>query len=77
MFPGAAVDAATRKAIASLRDSRANWSSDELGILIEVAKGSPTQRALRMVDALAPNSSITALLHAGGADREIRIVEGV
>jgi hypothetical protein len=38
MFPGAAVDAATRKAIASLRDSRANWSSDELGILIEVAK---------------------------------------
>ncbi|HEY3621698.1 MAG TPA: hypothetical protein VGL12_04750, partial [Roseiarcus sp.] len=66
MFPGATVDAATRKAVASLRDSRANWSSDELGALSEVAKGSPTQRALRMVGTLAPNSPITALLHAGG-----------
>jgi hypothetical protein len=66
MFPGATVDAATRKAVASLRDSRANWSPDELGGLNEVAKGSPTQRALRMVGALAPNSPISALLHAGG-----------
>ena len=66
MFPGATVDAATRKAVASLRDSRANWSPDELAALNDVAKGSPTQRALRMVGALAPNSPITALLHAGG-----------
>ena len=66
MFPGATVDAATRKAVASLRDSRPNWSPDELGALNEVAKGSPTQRALRMVGALAPNSPISALLHAGG-----------
>jgi DNA ligase D-like protein (predicted ligase) len=66
MFPGATVDAATRKAVASLRDSRANWSADELTALNDVAKGSPTQRALRMVGALAPNSPITTLLHAGG-----------
>jgi hypothetical protein len=66
MFPGATVDAATRKAVASLRDSRASWSADELTALNDVAKCSPTQRALRMVGALAPNSPITALLHAGG-----------
>ena len=66
MFPGATVDAATRKAVASLRDSRSNWSPDELAALNDVAKGAPSQRALRMVGALAPNSPITALLHAGG-----------
>jgi hypothetical protein len=52
--------------MASLRDSRANWSPDELAALNDVAKGSPTQRALRVVGALAPDSPITALLHAGG-----------
>jgi hypothetical protein len=55
MFPGATVNAATRKAVASLRDSRANWSPDELIALNDVAKGSPTRRTLRMVGALAPN----------------------
>jgi hypothetical protein len=59
-------DTATRNAVARLRDSRASWSPDELQALNEVAKGSPTQRALRVVGALAPNSPITALMHAGG-----------
>ena len=66
LIPGSTVDAATRNAVARLRDSRASWSPDELQALNEVAKGSPTQRALRVVGALAPNSPITALMHAGG-----------
>jgi hypothetical protein len=66
LIPGSTVDAATRNAVAKLRDSRASWSPDELQALNEVAKGSPTQRALRVVGALAPNSPITALMHAGG-----------
>jgi hypothetical protein len=66
LIPGSTVDAATRNAVAKLRDSRASWSQDELQALNEVAKGSPTQRALRVVGALAPNSPITALMHAGG-----------
>jgi hypothetical protein len=66
LIPGSTVDAATRNAVAKLRDSRASWSPDELQALNGVAKGSPTQRALRVVGALAPNSPITALMHAGG-----------
>jgi hypothetical protein len=63
LIPGSTIDRATRQAVANLRDSRASWSPDELAALNEVAKGSPTQRALRMVGALAPTNPIAAAVH--------------
>jgi hypothetical protein len=56
LIPSSTVDAATRDAVAKLRDSRAPWSLDELQALNEVANG--PQRALsapveRMWDKLA------------------------
>jgi hypothetical protein len=66
IFPNANLDKLTRDAIAKVRDNRSNWTPDELAALNEAAAGTPTQRALRMVGALAPNSPITTLLHSGG-----------
>lgn len=58
LVPYAAVDQSTRNAVSQLRNSRANWTPDELAALNEAAAGSPTQRALRMVGMLSPTSPI-------------------
>jgi hypothetical protein len=51
-IPNANLDPTLRNAVARLRDSRTNWTSDELAALNEAAKGSPTQKAVRIVGAL-------------------------
>ena len=51
-IPNANLDPTLRNAVARLRDSRTNWSPDELAALNEAAKGSPTQKAVRIVGAL-------------------------
>ena len=51
-IPNANLDPTLRNAVAKLRDSRTNWSPDELAALNEAAKGSPTQKAVRIVGAL-------------------------
>ncbi len=66
-FPGAALDKTTRDAIAKVRDSRSNWTPDELAALNEAANGTVTQRGLRMFGALAPNNSLLAMMHGGAA----------
>ena len=48
-IPNAAFSKADAQAIAKVRDSRSNWTPDELAALNEAAAGTPTQRALRMV----------------------------
>jgi hypothetical protein len=66
IFPNANLDKLTRDAIAKVRDSRSNWTPDELAALNEAAAGTPTQRALRMVGALAPTNPISAAVHLVG-----------
>ena len=51
-IPNANLDPTLRNAVARLRDSRTNWSPDELAALNEAAKGSPMQKAVRIVGAL-------------------------
>jgi hypothetical protein len=48
-IPNANLDPQLRNAVAKVRDSRKDWSPDELAALDEAAKGTPTQRALRVV----------------------------
>jgi hypothetical protein len=60
----------TSQAIAKVRDSRSNWTPDELAVLNEAANGTPTVRALAMIGRLAPTNPTMAGLHAvlgGGA----------
>jgi hypothetical protein len=66
IFPNANLDKLTRDAIAKVWDSRSNWTPDEFAALNEAAAGSPTQRALRMVGALAPTNPISAAVHLVG-----------
>ena len=65
LIPGSTVDAATRNAVARLRDSRASWSPDSSKRSTRSPKGR-RRSGLWVVGALAPNSPITALMHAGG-----------
>ena len=56
----------TSQAIAKVRDSRSNWTSDELAALNEAANGTPTARALALIGRLAPTSPLMAVAHAAG-----------
>jgi hypothetical protein len=51
-IPNANLDPTLRNSVARLRDSRSNRTPDELAALNEAAKGSPTQKAVRIVGAL-------------------------
>ena len=53
-IPNGNLDPTLRNAVARLRDSRTNWSPDELAALNEAAKGSPTQKAVRRVGGSCP-----------------------
>ena len=54
------------QAVAKVRDSRSNWTPDELAALNEAANGTPTVRALAMLGRLAPTSPLMASVHAAG-----------
>jgi hypothetical protein len=48
------IDNATRQRLVALKNSRDNWTSDELDALNDAIRGSPTQNAFRLIGKLSP-----------------------